>query len=337
MVITMLLFGVLSGAWAQEPTATPVIQAQQIAEGSAMVRSHLEELKKEASKIQDKVLRDSALEFLAAPKFRLASRKTDEVQIRKALLSKGLIEVKNAPSHIIPEHQPMPFVAAPASVWTMHHTYPGGLVFHTLTNLRNAISLGVNWEEVNKIHLRYDWLRAAPIWHDIAKTWVIEWNADGTATPSEGQIAGTGSHHILGIAEALMRDLPSDFVVVVASAHQPAHPVTELQELIRYLQAASIIAGKSYHAAGLTEDGTHLAGPAPLESYLHHLSDHDWVASEVSFKEAVGALKQTYPDLDPWKQDELLSRFGDLRVTQVWRESGSKGLRELFNHDREVR
>ena len=160
---------------------------------------------------------------------------------------------------------------------------------------------------------------------------MIEWNADGTATPDEGQIAGTGSHHILGVAEALMRDLPPDFVVVLASAHQPAHPGTELHELIGYLQAAAIIAGKSYRAAGLTEDGTHLAGPAPLESYLHHLSDHDWVASEVSFKEAAGALKLTFPEMDPWKQDELLSRYGDLRVTEVWRESGSKGLRELFN------
>jgi hypothetical protein len=60
-------------------------------------------------------------------------------------------------------------------------------------------------------------------------------------------------------------------------------------------------------------------------------------ASEVSFKEAASALKLTYPDLDPWKQDDLLSRYGDLRVTQVWRESGSKGLRELFSRDHEAR
>jgi hypothetical protein len=100
--------------------------------------------------------------------------------------------------------------------------------------------------------------------------------------------------------------------------------------LVRFLQAASIIAGKPFQAAGLSDDGTKLAKPAPLESYLNHLSDHDWVASEVSFKEAADALKQTYSDLDAWKQDELLSRFGDLRVTDTWRTSGAKGLRQLF-------
>jgi hypothetical protein len=310
--------------------SAPTTRAEHIAEQSPLVKAHLGELKKEAGKIHDNDLREIAMEFLATPKFQLASRRTSEGQIRKALIEKGLLEEASAPTHLIPDHDPMPFIAAPASIWTQHHTFPGGLVFHELTNLKNALSLARNWEEVNKIHLRYDWLRIAPIWHDIAKTWVLEWKADGTATTSEGQIAGTATHHILGVAEALMRNLPPELVVVIASAHQPAHPPTELHELVRFLQAASIIAGKPFQAAGLSDDGTKLAKPAPLESYLNHLSDHDWVASEVSFKEAADALKQTYSDLDAWKQDELLSRFGDLRVTDTWRTSGAKGLRQLF-------
>ena len=124
-------------------------------------------------------------------------------------------------------HAAMPFMAAPASTWCVHHVFPGGLVFHTLTNLKNALVLGKNWEDINHIELNHDWLRAAPIWHDIAKTWVMQWMEDGSSTINEGKIAGTSTHHILGIAEALMRKLPPDFVVVVASAHAPAHAPDE--------------------------------------------------------------------------------------------------------------
>jgi len=307
------------------------IKAERIAESSPLLVQHLKEIKNEALKIHDKTLRASVLSLLGTPRFELARRHQDEAQIRKFLMDRKLLASSDvAPHEIIPNHTAMPFIAAPASAWFVHHTYPGGLVMHTLTNLRTSVFLGQNAEHMNHVHVNFDWLRAAPIWHDVAKTLTLEWKPDGSANMSEGTIAGTGAHHILGLAEAMMRELPPDFIVVVASAHSPADTGEALNQLIGFLQAASIISGKPFQAAGLTEDGSALAKPAPLESFLHHLSDHDWVLSEVSFKEAVNALHASFPDLNFWKQDELFSNVGDLRITEAWRSEGTSGVKKLF-------
>jgi hypothetical protein len=181
-------------------------------------------------------------------------------------------------------------------------------------------------------------LRLAPIWHDSAKAMTVAWQDDGSASRSEGSpIAGTGAHHIWGVAEAVYRGMDPRFVVILASAHNPAHG-PEKAELLKYLRAASIIAGKPYAAAGLNEDGTDLANPCPLEGYLDHLSDHDYVAGEVSMAVMRNLLDKNLRNFDGsapdfWAEDALLAGRGDLNLYQAYLAGGEAAIRALSRRE----
>lgn len=83
------------------------------------------------------------------------------------------------------------------------------------------------------LHLSHDLILGAPIWHDWAKSIVFQWNADGTEfleLSIGGSGAGndnygapgdarTGGHHILSIAESMLRGFSPAFIITQASAH----------------------------------------------------------------------------------------------------------------------
>lgn len=106
----------------------------------------------------------------------------------------------------------------------------------------------------NPFRIDQDLVLAAPMWHDWAKTIVFQWNADGSeftelnfggngSTDDYGKAGDsrTGAHHILGLAEAMKRGLPPDFVVTVASAHSVPTLSNEFK-VVNWLRAAAIIA-----------------------------------------------------------------------------------------------
>src|SRR5262249_19478239 len=80
---------------------------------------------------------------------------------------------------------PLPYGAAPGSTYTGHHPYPGGLSIHAAFNTRIGESLARSYRETygaggESLGIDPDIVVAAPIWHDWAKTFVFQWNADGT-------------------------------------------------------------------------------------------------------------------------------------------------------------
>jgi len=99
-----------------------------------------------------------------------------------------------------------------------------------------------------------DLIIAPPMWHDWAKTIVFQWNADGTEfqelpiggngkTDDNGGAGNskTGAHHILGLAEAMARAMPPQFVITEACAH--GAPVLGAEyKVVNWIRAAAIIA-----------------------------------------------------------------------------------------------
>jgi hypothetical protein len=294
------------------------LKAEVIAKNSERVMRNLKELKKEAQKIRDVQMRKDALEILDTPRFLVVKENSPfEEEIKQKLILEGLLTDENKALSLFPKNSAMPFIAAPASPWRIHHTYPGGLVYHTLTNLKSALAQVTTYSQVYGLKLDGDLLRLATIWHDCAKTIVLAWNDDGSASDSkaEGQIAGTGRHHILGIAEAIVRNYPAKFIVILASAHTPDTPHAGHDELIKYLKASAIIARRSYLAAGLNEKGLDLMSKAPIESYIHHISDHDWIVTQVSLTDIINKFESDKIS-DFWEQDKILSKNGDLPLYQ---------------------
>ena len=194
---------------------------------------------------------------------------------------------------------PQAFLAAPGSGFHGHHSYPGGLAPHIAMNTRIAHSLAEHYAETyqDSDGLDRDLIVGAPLWHDWAKPMVFQWNADGTEF-AQLTIAGTGSHHILGLAESIARGLSPALVAAQASAHTPPTVGNEAA-VAGYIQAAAIIARVNPVSTGylvLDAKGKarlpavkHLgdidlpaAGQVNLlaEYMVDNLSDSDWVYTE---------------------------------------------------------
>ncbi len=173
---------------------------------------------------------------------------------------------------------PQPYIAAPGSVFGGHHSQPGGLAEHVAVNLTSAVNLATTYRMVygtldaeghavmhsgkagevadKAFFIDQDIVLAAPIWHDWAKTIVFQWNADSSEFPemnfggngktdawgAAGSSSKTGAHHLIGIAEAMARDLPAAEIIAHASAHNPPNAGNE-HTVVNWLRTASIIAG----------------------------------------------------------------------------------------------
>jgi hypothetical protein len=191
---------------------------------------------------------------------------------------------------------------------------------------------------------------AAPLWHDIHKVVVFQWNDDGTVL-TEQVIAGTGAHHPLSGAEAIVRGMPPDFVVALLSAHDPpvAAPRPDgaaPKPLVNYIRAAAMIARVDPIEAGLlrrtADDGWALRQDPPrVEGYINHLSDHDYVLSGDSTTVLVATLTKLAPQygIDPpadparfnWLRNTVFSRVPDMRLYGALTTGGLDAVRAMID------
>ena len=301
-----------AAAFAAEPrpalSIRPDARAVQIAQKCERPSGQVAVLAAQAGRMKDPALRKFALAALKGPSFPgLVPRRSSETAIAQKLFAEGLLASADAP--VFPAGEPMPFFAAPAGTRLGHHSYPGGLADHTLFNLRAGLGLADAYEKTYDVKLNRDLIAAAAIRHDAAKPWTLTWQNDGAPPEREPQLAGTGAHHVLGVAEALAEGYKPPFIVVLAAAHSPPHPGKDQDALLGFLRAAAIIAGKPYSAAGLSDDGKALSAAAPLEAFISHLDDHDWVLTETTLPAVV---KSAGVPQDFWALDAELCRRGDI-------------------------
>jgi hypothetical protein len=236
-------------------------------------------------------------------------------ELRDKLAQQGFV-APNAPvSGIFPPgidspNSIQPFWSAPGSAIDSHHSYPGGLLVHELFNAR----MGANFEQTydalyfdGRKEIDRDVVIAAAFYHDIMKTLVFQYNEDGSLLP-ELDIAGTGGHHCLSGAEAIVRGHDARFVTVLLSAHA-APSLGDEAKVVDWCRASATIAGVDPVEFGLvkkTADGYALAQPAPIEAFVSHLSDHDYVLSIHAVREVVPRLHKFNETL--WFRHEVLAK-----------------------------
>jgi len=269
---------------------------------------------------------------------------------------------------------PVAFYAAPGGATGGHHSEPGGLPVHEAFNNYSSISLALNYRLVygstgkdglprvalkagsaktptDAFVIDNDTVVGAPLWHDWAKTMVFQWNADGTEfvelnfggngkTDNNGAAGNskTGAHHILGVAEAMKRGMPADFIIAVASAHTYPTYGNEYK-VVNWLRAAAILAQVDPFAIGVLRrdaagnprlaavrklgDIDLNAGTEPQENslveyVLHNLSDADYVFTGP----AAGTVKLVLDALAPEygynpKDADYLFRFRHTALTYL--------------------
>lgn len=337
-------------AWAK---ARPVgleeclaLAPRDMAERSAPVGRAWKYLRATAATIKNPGLRAKVMAVLDDPAPTLLARLDSQArsEVFQELTAKGwLKDREDGPDTFLPpardaRRAPQPFLSAPGSGYQSHHSYPGGLVTHTAANVRISLSILEAYAEVSGFAPDRDTVLAAQLLHDLHKPWVFQWDASGESR-AEKTLAGTGEHHVLGVAESIARGLPAEVVVAQACAH--THPGAEKDEaqVVGWLSAAAVLAGTDPARAGLlAPDGRTLPLPRRVEGFVVHLGDHDFVFSVPAAKWTIATLREVAEkqyglggaDLAGAKFNALRNyAFSQLTAEALYREyslAGAEGL-----------
>jgi len=271
---------------------------QDMADKSDYVVHSWDYLRKIAATIQNPDLRSKTQAILENPNPGLLSRLDDKARkdVFDELTAKGLLKDAKPETFLPPAKNPketlQPFRSAPGSGFQSHHSYPGGLATHTGGNVFISLAIVDAYKDAYGIELDRDVVLASQLLHDLHKPWVFQWETSG-ASRTEQTLAGTGEHHVLGVAESIARGLPARVVVAQACAHN--HPGAEKDEaeVVGWLTAAAILAGVDPVKTGLlAQDGKTLPTPRGMEGFITHLGDHDWVLTVPAAKWTIAAMRE---------------------------------------------
>jgi hypothetical protein len=323
--------------------------AASLARGSTLVNATYARVEALAGAIEDRGLRGNVLDLLRTPRALYAERHPTpaaRTAVRDALAQAGFVTADAAVRGIFPPGtEPeattsvQPFWSAPGSKDGSHHAYPGGLAVHETFNASMARAFASTYDDHyfgGRPTISTDTVIAAALYHDIMKTVVFGWNADGTLF-DELTIAGTGAHHILSGAEAIVRAEDPRFVTTLLSAHA-APSLGDEVKVVAWCRAAAIVAGADPIAYGLLRrEGTGYglaADPVPLEAFVNHLSDHDYVVSVHAMQVVSSRLQQRWSRLPSlvslaptfaWYRAMILSRTTALALYDTLARRGPDG------------
>ena len=319
-----------------------------MAEKSAMVKKGYDYLLKSCNLIADPTYRSVALESLKNPTPKIMAlfpTNSEKESVKKELVAAGYLKPETTYDQFLPPcsgplKNVQPFTAAPGSGWKSHHAYPGGLVTHVAVFLKSALGLYNAYDDVYGYRMNRDLIVAAAMIHDAQKPWVFQWMADSSCLP-ESPIAGSGSHHVLCLAEAMYRDLSPELIMTIACCHMhPGSPAGEA-EVVGWLKAAGIMAGRDPIRLGvLASDGKTLPLPRRQEGFICHIGDHDYILTGPACQWMVAKLgeiaRRDYAMSDADLQGKpfnsfrnyLFSQASVKRLHQIWVEKGEGALVE---------
>lgn len=321
-----------------------------MAEKSAMIKKGYDYLLKCADRVSDRKVRSIAIEGLRNPMPKLMElypSNHEKETVKRKLVDAGYLKADAVYDQFLPpckgpDANIQPFYTAPGSGWKSHHAYPGGLVTHVAVDMQTALGIYDSYFDIYGYHMNQELLISAILLHDIQKNWVFQWKEDATCLP-ETNIAGTGSHHILAIADSIYRELSPELIVAIACSHNhPGTPADEAQ-VVGWLKAACIFTDKDPVQLGLlARDGQTLPLPRRQEGFIVHLGDHDYVLTAPCINWTVEKLsviaKQHYgmseADLNakPFNafRNYLFSQYSVKRLYQTWVEGGEEALLQVI-------
>lgn len=299
----------------------------QIARQSPFIRARYGAVLDLVRSMGDPHLRADVLHLIGDPAPRYARKyptPQSRTALRDALAREGFIKPGDPVSGIFPPHTEhagivQPFWSAPGSDLNSHHSYPGGLLVHELFNSTMAANFEHTYDAIyfdGAARVNRDTVIAAAMYHDIMKTVVFQFNDDGTLLP-ELSIGETGGHHCLSGAEAIARGHDAKFVTVLLSAHA-APSLGDEQKVVTWCRASAMIAGVDPVEYGLVKEiagGYALAALPPIEAFVNHLSDHDYVVTIPAVRESASRLHAMNASL--WFRHEVLAKTSAIALYQT--------------------
>lgn len=323
----------------------------EMARRSAMVKKGYAYLQKSCGLISDSGYRRFARACLDDPVPKLMElfpSDTEKEAVKRELVAAGYLKAEATYDQFLPPcagpgRVVQPFMVAPGSGWKSHHAYPGGLVTHVAVFLKSALGLFDAYRDIYGYAMNRDLVVAAAMIHDAQKPWVLQWKDDGSIV-AESQIAGTGSHHVLAIADAIHRELPAELITTIACCHM--HPGWEKEEaeVVGWIKAAAIMNGRDPVRLGLlAPGGKTLPLPRRQEGFITHMGDHDYVLTAPACNWMVAKLGEiaradyAMSDADlagkPFNalRNYLFSQASVKRLHQIWVDQGEGALRHTVH------
>ena len=321
--------------------------AASLARGANLVTATYARVEALANSVEDGALRTDVLDLIRNPRALYAERHptpASRLAVRDALAREGFVAPAAPVRGIFPPGtEPeattavQPFWCAPGSSEGSHHDYPGGLAVHESFNAAMATAFASQYDTHyfgGRPTVSRDTAVAAALYHDIMKTVVFGWNEDGTVF-DELTIAGTGAHHILSAAEAIVRARDARFVTTLLSAHA-APSLGDEPKVVAWCRAAAMIANVDAVQYGLVKrDGASYvlaADPVPLEAFVNYLSDHDYVVSVHAMHVVAARLQQRWLHQSgltrlaptfPWYRAMILARTTALALYDTLARNGA--------------
>ena len=271
-----------AGAKVKDAAYNSLPDAVELAAKSELVQLSYQKIKDAAQSIQNPTLAKMTLDIIKNPvptfmqNYQLPGSKR---AVYNKLAAAGLVDTAKTSLE-----------NAPGSGYASHHAYPGGLATHTAANLQISEGIYNTYTGLFNSSISRDIIISAQALHDLAKPLVFQWQKDQSSLP-EYQIAGTGAHHILSLAEVIYRGFPPEEIVAQACAHTIPTGKDE-QVVAGYLKAAAIIAGKDAEKLGLVNSNDTIPTPHKQEGYIVSLGDHDFVLSGPACQKSVTILKE---------------------------------------------
>ena len=348
MPATGMAKGITDGAAKMSLADCVRLEPAAMAERSSMVKKGYDYLLKCSNQISDTTVRSVAIEGLKNPVPKLMElfpTNGEKEVVRLKLVDAGYLKNDATYDQFLPpckgpNKNVQPFYTAPGSGWKSHHAYPGGLVTHVAVDMKTALGIYDAYYDIYGYHMNKELIISAILIHDIQKAWVLQWKEDGSCL-AEVNVAGTGVHHVLAIADTIYRDLSPELIVAIACSHNHPGWTADEAQVIGWIKAACLLVNKDPVKLGLlTPDGNTLPLPRRQEGFMVHLGDHDYVLTAPAANWMVAKLseiaKKDYGMSDedlkgkPFNafRNYLFSQVSVKRLHQVWVENGENVLCE---------
>lgn len=174
---------------------------------------------------------------------------------------------------------------APGASEKSHHSYPGGWILHTVTNLHSAELLCETAEQIRGIAVDRESLYVSILLHDCIKPRMFLWRA-GKMDVDQGECG----HHVAILTESLLRGLPLSTVMLMAGVHVGWWKNPEA--VAAFVHQALELAGEEDRADELAEEIARVAWRP--EAWIARQAEEAWYGGTVY------AMRQIREKLGLW-------------------------------------
>lgn len=212
------------------------------------------------------------------------------------LLPKNKNAQKNAPELCGRLSTPVEYEAwwgGAAAAQASHHSYPGGWLIHTATNLHATQMLLRTAKEMRGVKINPDAMLAGMILHDCLKPRLLLWQ-DGELSVNEGECG----HHIAAIAEGYLQGASDATLICLAGVHSGWWQNRD--GVAGYLRRAAEMLGES--ALERIAEKTPRAELLP-ETWIMRQAEADWYsATRIAFQTLDSRLQELLQKWFPAEQ-----------------------------------